>query len=170
MDLSLPTTNSAFPIVDASLSAPAREHWSQVQLSRSKWFPKLEILIFGLALVFAVDLLYNFPLGPANPNGWHISDTNDLGGIAAAYFAYALLLPLMAVVLLTFTSMCLALRLKKLDLPSWVQEILWICLIVILVGGFFLFDWSMFNRPNATPLTLYGFPSGLPPNATDPQM
>lgn len=149
MDLSSPTADSSFQIADHSLSALAREDWFQTQLFQSKWFSKLKILIFGLTLALAVDLLFNFPLGLANPYGWTISDMTNIYGMSNIMLIYILLLTLIAVILLTFTSMCLTLRFKKLDLPSWVQEFLWICLIVILVVGFLLFDWYMFSAPNA---------------------
>lgn len=152
MDLSSLTADSSFPVADRSLSAPAQEDWLQIQLLQSKWFPKLRILIFGLALALAADLLYNFPLGSVNRNGWNMTDINDYSDAISS--EYAILLTLIAVILLTFTFICLTLRLKKLDRPSWVQEILWICLIVILVVGFLLFDWYMFDRFKATLLTM----------------
>lgn len=127
-------------------------HWSKLQLSQTKWFRKLQLLIFGLALVFAADVLYKFPLGPANPNGWSTDAVGSRDGIIVSLGLYGSLLGISVVILIFFTSACLALQPTKSD-PSlentnWVLESLFYCLIIGLVVVFFLIDWFTLSGPN----------------------
>lgn len=126
-------------------------HWSKLQLHQRTWFSKLIILIFGLAFVFAWDLLYNFPLGQVNPYGWTTDDISHNASAAVIVSQYAILLSISIGILFIFTSVCLAFQPKEpdpLQRTNLAHEVLWISLIVILVVGFFLFDWNMFDKPH----------------------
>lgn len=136
-------------------------HWSQLQLRQSEWFPKLELLIFGLGLVFAFDILFNFTLGPASPYGWTTDDIDHRDSANILLRQYAILLSISACILLIFTSACLIFQPKEpdpsLERTSWFHQSLWICLIVILVVGFFLFDWYNFDKPGAIIMESWGW-------------
>lgn len=110
-------------------------------------------MIFGLAGAFAVDLLFNFPIGSANPYGMTMSYINRRASAEIILHKYAILIIVSVGVVLMFTAVCLALRLKprylSLEPANWVQESLWICFILVIVVGFVLFDWYMFERPDA---------------------
>lgn len=136
-------------------------HWSQLHLRQSEWFPKLELLIFGLGLVFAFDILFNFPLGPASPYGWTTDDIDKKDSAIVILRQYAILLSISACILLMFTSACLVFQPKEPDLSlertCWSRQSLWSFLVVILVVGFFLFDWYNFDKPGAIIMSSWGW-------------
>ena len=82
--------------------------------------------MFGLAWAFAVDLLYNFPLGTVNPNGWTTTDIDKVGSADIKLHEYALWSSGSVGILLIFTSVCFAIQLKQLDLSlepaNWVLQ------------------------------------------------
>lgn len=108
------------------------------------WFRKLTILMFLLALAVAPDLLFKFLIGPANPNSWTQDPNNNTHTLKSVFIAYVMLWSFLPGTLLTLTSTCLAIHIKKpnfsFGLVNYIQKTLWFNVILILVVGFVVFD------------------------------
>ena len=135
----LPVHNSSVP-VNSPLNSP--RPFPQLELYQTAWFPKLIILMFAMALIFAANVLWFFPiLAEDHPQ-------------EAPIYIRIFLIPLSfsALALIVFVSICLAIQFNRLRLPPWldgwkqsferldkkkqsiIQRILWTTVIVLLLG------------------------------------
>ena len=134
---------------------PEKELAELLDVSGCAWFSKLMVLMFGFASLLIGSFLYNFPAAPINGNSFWDTDSLEYS-VLLRYLVmkYVILLSLCGIIVVVFTSVCLAIRIKALSPSSvparWrymdltnrpvLRELSWNLLLVSLIVGTVVFD------------------------------
>ena len=154
-------------------ATPRLEAIEILEVSECTWYFKLIALMFGFVMIPVGSCIYNIPAAPVNAvNFW---DTSRLGNARAVGYLvaqYLVLLSWSLVVVILFTSVCVAVRMRLLSKPSRrlrglcsifsrrpiLQELLWDVLILVLLIGVVACDWFVFDGSDSSAYKVLDLP------------
>jgi hypothetical protein len=140
-------------------NAEALEVFKDLKLETHDWYWNLGFLVFGMAILIAGDILYDFPSGPLTIFSWGTGRFTTDG--AAIHLEYVIWFGLIILILFTYTAICVTLDWHVCYLRcqyisgqhNQVQDIIIkiarYAVVVILLAGTMAFDALLFYAPDA---------------------
>ena len=154
---SRPQTSTSAPRSQSPPSAERDFVFSHSEIFEYVWFQKLITLMFILTGVTMINFLWVFPTTPvAQVDGYEPENSADKIVLAGIVLTYVLVFCSCWLIILIFTSICLAIHFKKMRLPialarwrdryqqqhpklySYNKSIFWFVLLVFLSGPMYL--------------------------------
>jgi hypothetical protein len=137
----------------------AIEAFKNLELEKEDWYWNLGLLVFGMAILVAGDILYDFPSAPLTLYGWGTGNLTQYWLVI--FVQYVIWFGLIAFILFMYTAICITFDWRVWHL--WCQyvfgrhrrvqhivlKILGYAMVVFLLAGTMAFDVLLFYAADA---------------------